>query len=78
MATISVGHRAILRSEHGSAVLTFDVVDEESKVAGTAILASSEIGQALVGKQVDDKVELEAAGGKATYVVSEVMPSPES
>ena len=72
MTKIAVGHRAILRSEHGSAVLTFDIVENESEAESTAILASSEIGQTLIGKQVDDRIELDAAGGKASYVITDI------
>ena len=78
MMKIAVGHRAILRSEHGSAVLTFDIVEEENQADGTAILASSDIGQMLIGKQVDDRVDLDAAGGKASYVITDIEDIPAS
>ena len=78
MTKIEIGHRAILRSEHGSAVLTFDIVDKEAVVKGSAILASSHIGQILMGKEVNDRVVLDAAGGKARYVITDVEPIPAS
>ncbi|MGD0523146.1 MAG: transcription elongation factor GreA [Candidatus Microgenomates bacterium] len=65
---VGVGTRVTVKYDHNEAV--FEIVGEwEADPINKKISHESPLGQALVGKRVGDKVEVEAPAGKLTYEI---------
>lgn len=65
---VSLGTKVTVKSNGGKHI--FDIVGEwEADPANKKISHSSPLGQALIGKKVGDKVEVEAPVGKIAYTI---------
>lgn len=73
LATIDIGCRVTMKLSANQ--VTFDIVHEmEADPTQNKISDKSPLGQALIGKKVDDTVDLQAPVGKLTYKIVSVSP----
>lgn len=70
--TVSLGNQVVLVNQEGNEVEYHIVGEWEADPQKQKISHESPIGQALVGKKVDEQVEVKAPAGKITYTVKEV------
>lgn len=70
--TVSLGNQVVLVNQDGNEVEYHIVGEWEADPQKQKISHESPIGQALVGKKIDEQVEVKAPAGKITYTVKEV------
>lgn len=67
------GATVILEEEESGDHVTYQVVgDAEADIEGGKISISSPIARALIGKSVDDEVEVQAPGGTVVYFIEAI------
>lgn len=70
--SVSLGNQVVLVNKQGDEVEYHIVGQWEADPQKQKISHESPIGQALVGKKVNEKVEVQAPAGKITYTVKQV------
>ncbi len=69
---VDIGTKVSLKMDGKSVI--YEIVGEwEAKPTEQKISHSSPLGQALVGKKVGDKVEVDAPAGKITYEILDIL-----
>lgn len=68
---VELGETVVVESKDGIKVFTI-VGDYEANPMEGKISASSPIGQGLLGKKINDQVEIETPGGKLTFKILEI------
>ncbi len=72
---IDIGSRVTIKIADNNAQITFDIVNEfEADPTANKISDKSPLGQALIGKKINQHVDFEAPVGKMTYRIVEINP----
>jgi len=72
---IDIGSRVTIKIADNNAKITFDIVNEfEADPNANKISDKSPLGQALIGKKIDEHVDFEAPVGKITYTIVDISP----
>jgi transcription elongation factor GreA len=67
------GATVVLEEEDSGKEVTYQIVgDAEANIEAGRISISSPIARALIGKSVDDEIEVQAPGGTKVYFIEEI------
>jgi len=73
--SIDIGSRVTIKIADNNAQITFDIVNEfEADPTINKISDKSPLGQALLGKKINQHVDFEAPVGKMTYKIMDISP----